>query len=289
MSGKFAGLWAAAWRRIAPRGRIPGTSLAIRAVASDAPMRAMMSWKADWKTVAVSEILKHRRGIFIDVGANVGQTLLDFLLAPQRSSYLGFEPNLTCYQHLAAFISANRLGQCRLIPAALGDRNGITQLYRLGGDTDAGATTMEELRPSADAIIDPCCMFRLDDLRDQLAEPEIALIKIDTEGSELEILRGMNTTVRRTRPWILCEVLHRDERADVESYRRRCAELMQLVSSFGYCAQRVVQNAGGAGIADLEPVGEFPDMTWNPASIRSCDYLFVPASELSVSREVLIS
>lgn len=288
MIGRFAGLWAAVWRRFAPRGRVPGTSLAIPTSASDAPLRAMMKWRADWKTAAVAAILNHRRGLFIDVGANVGQTLLDFVVAPKRSAYLGFEPNLTCYQHLAAFISANHLDHCRMIPAALGDRNGIAELYRLGGDTDAGATIRATVRPRDDVLVDRCCVFRLDDLRDQLGEAEIALIKIDTEGSELEVLRGMEETVRRARPWILCEVLHRDALADSESYRLRCAELMHLVSGLDYSVQRIVQNAGGSKIDGLQPVNEFPDHAWTEESPRNCDYLFVPASDVAESREVLI-
>lgn len=289
MSSKLAGLWAAAWKRVAPRGKLPGSTLRVGAFASDAPMRAMMAWGADWKTATVAAILNHRQGTLIDVGANVGQTLLDFLAAPRRSAYLGFEPNLTCYQHLAAFISANRLSQCRVVPVALGDRNGIGELYRLGGDTDAGATMRDTLRPRGDVLADPCCVFRLDDLGELLGETEIALIKIDTEGTELEVLRGAEQTIRRTRPWILCEVLHRDELADPESYSQRCDELMRLVSDFDYRVQRIVQSATGSSVAGLEQVDQFPNQAWDEESIRSCDYIFVPASDVEASREVLTS
>jgi len=286
MSEALAGLWAALWRRIAPRADLPESGLRVRAFASDAPMRAMMEWKPDWKTDAIAAILAHRRGTLIDVGANVGQTLLDFLKAPQRSAYLGFEPNLTCYQHLAAFISSNGLGQCRVIPAGLGDKNGLANLYRLGGDVDSGATTVGELRPRDQVTAEPCCIFRLDDLEDLTAGADIALIKIDTEGSELDVLRGMETTVRRTQPWILCEVLHRDEMANAEPHRQRCTALMRLLGELGYRVQRAVHDE--TRVDALEDVSEFPDRVWTADSIRLCDYLFVPASDLSQTREVLL-
>ena len=108
-------------------------------------------------------------------------------------------------------------------------------------------------------------------------------------GTEVEVLRGMDETLRRTRPWILCEVLHRDEQAESDSYRRRCNELIQLVNSLDYRAQRIAQDAAGSGIDGLEPVCDFPDQAWSEESIRSCDYLFVPAADLEVSRKVLMS
>jgi len=286
MSEPLAGLWAAVWRRIAPRANLSESDLRVRAFASDAPMRAMMEWTPDWKTQAIAAILAHHPGTLIDVGANVGQTLLDFLKAPERSSYLGFEPNLTCYQHLAAFISANGLDQCRVFPAGLGDKNGIANLYRLGGEVDSGGTTVKELRPRDQVTADACCIFRLDDLGDLAAGAEIALIKIDTEGSELEVLRGMEVTIRASQPWILCEVLHRDEAAEPEPYRQRCAGLMRVLGELGYRVQRAVHDE--TRIDALEDVSEFPNRVWTADSIRLCDYLFVPASDLSQTREVLL-
>ncbi|HWC56417.1 MAG TPA: FkbM family methyltransferase [Sphingomicrobium sp.] len=287
MIGAIAGKWAAAWKRIAPHATLPASKLTVRPFASDAPMRTMMTWKADWKTNAVAAILARRSGTFIDVGANVGQSLLDFLSAPHRSAYLGFEPNLTCYQHLAVFISENRLDSCKVIPAGLADRNGIASLYRLAGDVDSGGTILKELRPRLHVMADRCCLFKLDDLPELLPGPEIALIKIDTEGTELEVLRGMATTVRTAQPWILCEVLHRDELAEAAPYRRRSAELMRLLGELGYSVQRAVHD--DTRIHVLEDVTEFPDKVWTDESVRLCDYLFVPSSDLAQSREALLA
>jgi len=287
MTGEIAGKWAAVWRRIVPRAKLAGGTLTVHPFASDAPMRAMMEWKAHWKTRAIAAILARRSGTFIDVGANVGQSLLDFLSSSHRSAYLGFEPNLTCYQHLATFIAENCLDNCKVVPAGLGDRNGIATLYRLAGDVDSGGTMLKELRPRTKVMSDPCCIFKLDDLPELLPEPEIALIKIDAEGSELAVLRGMEMTVRRAQPWLLCEVLHRDDLAEAAPYHRRCAELMRLLRELGYGVQRAVHD--DAQIVELEGVSEFPDKLWTDESIRLCDYLFVPNSDLAQTREALLA
>jgi FkbM family methyltransferase len=281
-------LWLALWSRAAPRFKAPLARLVIRSSASSAPLRALMDWRPDWKTHAIGKILRSRKGVMIDVGANVGQTLLDFLAAPVRSTYLGFEPNVICYQHLAKLVFDNGLDECHVVPAALGNRHGITTLYRYGGDVDAGATTLRDLRPRLNAQGTNVCVFRLDELPEILPEPQIALIKIDTEGGELDALRGMEQTIARTQPWIMCEVLHRDVSAEAEPFSRRSDELMQFLSGIGYEVLHIVQGQAAGTIVSADEVSAFPDVVWDDESSPcNCDYLFVPKGQAEAARQVL--
>jgi FkbM family methyltransferase len=286
----FTRLWLKLWAGLAPRAKAPFGGLVIRSSASGAPLRALIEWRPDWKTRAIAAVLRDRSGVLIDVGANVGQTLLDFLAAPVRSTYLGFEPNAICYQHVARLISDNGLGDCHLVPAALGERNGVATLYRYGGDVDSGATTLAGLRPRLEAKGTNISVFRLDDLAGVLPEPEIALIKIDIEGGELEALRGMERTIGRTKPWIMCEVLHRDVSADPEPFSRRNQELMQLLTDLRYEVLRIAQDQVAGAKGRLETVTAFPDAAWDDrSSPYACDYLFVPKGQAEAARQVLCS
>ena len=288
MIDKLTGIWLALWRRAAPRARVHQSGLVVRPYAADSAMRGIMTWRPDWKTRAIASVLEARSGALIDVGANVGQTLLDFLSAPVRSAYVGFEPNIACCQHLAELVSANRLADCQIIPAGLADRTGLATLYRFGGDTDPGASMLRNLRPSLPARASSICVFRLDDLPD-LVESGIALVKIDVEGGELEALRGMEATLRRTGAWVICEVLHRDASADPEPYRRRCEELARFVTGLGYTIHRLVLDRAASGIRDLERMDSFPDKAWvDGESERACDYLLVPAADSESARRVLV-
>lgn len=287
MSQNLLKIWLELWRRTAPSARLRPVNIVIRPAASIAPMGLLKKWRPDWKTEAITAVLQHRHGGFVDVGANVGQTLADFLCAPVRSFYLGFEPNLICCQHLTGLISANGLDRCQVIPAALGNHNGVGELFR-GGDSDPGASTRRDLRPRLAFQPVAACVYRFDDLQGVLPEPQVALVKIDVEGSELEVLRGMESTIRELRPWIICEVLHRDSSADHETYRQRCAELMGLIRSLGYEVQRIVQDATGMRVHDLHAIAEFPDVEWNEFSSTECDYLFLPASDVGSARRLLV-
>jgi FkbM family methyltransferase len=281
------GLWLGLWRRAGLRSTARTDNLVVAPLVSDAAMRALLEWQADWKTDAIARILGARPGDFIDVGANVGQTLLDFLSASVPSTYVGFEPNLVCSEHLSRLIASNRIANSRVIPAALGDRTGIATLYR-GSDVDAGATLLGALRPGYPVETTEACVFRLDDLGEIVSQESISLIKIDVEGGELEALRGMTATIGRHRPWILCEVLDRDLRAESGPHEQRRVDLMKLIHDIGYSVFRIAHSDGGTTINDLEKIDAFPAQAWNDRSALACDYLFVPANEAAVARELLV-
>ena len=54
----------------------------------------------NWKTDLIKRLVLPNDGAFIDVGANVGQTLLDTLNAHPMVQYIGFEPNPSCVFYL---------------------------------------------------------------------------------------------------------------------------------------------------------------------------------------------
>jgi FkbM family methyltransferase len=247
-------------------------------------MQALLTWMPDWKTAAVATVLRNRRGDFVDVGANVGQTLLDFVTASVPANYIGFEPSLVCCEHLSRLIADNGLSNCRVVPAALGDRSGVATLYR-GSDVDAGATMLRELRPAYPVEAVETCVFRLDDLEGISA---VSLIKIDVEGGELEALRGMRATIGRHQPWIICEVLDRDQFAEAAPHAERRVELMKLIQDMGYSAFRIGLDDSAIRIAHLEPVTAFPVQVWNDRSATRCDYLFVPVADAERARELLV-
>jgi Methyltransferase FkbM domain len=51
-------------------------------------------------------------------------------------------------------------------------------------------------------------VIRLDTLWEDLGTPSIDLIKIDVEGTELDVLRGSARLLRKERPWLMLETEH---------------------------------------------------------------------------------
>ena len=64
-------------------------------------------WLPSWKTDLIKRLVSPDDGAFIDVGANVGQTLLDILSSHPTAQYIGFEPNPSCVFYLQSLIKLN--------------------------------------------------------------------------------------------------------------------------------------------------------------------------------------
>jgi FkbM family methyltransferase len=235
-------------------------------------------WRPTWKAALISLTLKERRGAFIDVGANLGQTLLDLLeVAPSRR-YLGVEPNDACAAFLATKIVRRRLSNCTVVQIGLSSVSEQRDLLRLPGLTfDTSATMLKDLRPLRRARSQPVTCRTLDSLVGSVAalKEGVAAVKIDVEGSELEVIRGMSRTIRDFRPPIICEVLHRHARADPSTYRRRILELESVLDAQGYVVHPVSHTRSSLTIGPALRDG-FPLETWRRESRMCCDYLFLP-------------
>jgi len=154
----------------------------------------------------ISNHLNSRPGTFIDVGVNIGQTLIKVLSADSDRSYLGFEPQITCCFNIDKFIKINTLKNAVVLPIALSDSNGITSFYSKN-ETDEMASMIsndhsEENRGSSHVNT------RIgDEVLRELNVKEISIIKIDVEGAELNVLRGLKNTLTNIKPIIIFEVL----------------------------------------------------------------------------------
>jgi FkbM family methyltransferase len=245
-------------------------------------------WRPSWKTQLINDVQALRGGQVLDVGANIGQTLLDYCAGTTRNGYLGFEPIPRCADYLNTLIDSNKLSDCSVVPAALSNRNTIIKLYlQQQFPTDSAATLLGELRPDRSLITQLIPCYRFDDIRNDIGTTSRAfgLIKIDVEGAELHVIEGMERTIRSDRPWILCEVLDRDSAADAALHQQRCAALYQQMDILGYDIMRIQKSSEGDAILNLLPIKRFPNRVWTESNSNECDYLFIPSDERTLAAD----
>src|SRR5687767_9310175 len=81
-----------------------------------------------WMTKLLEKLQPFFAGAFIDVGVNVGQTMLKTYAINKEVNYIGFEPNPVCIHYLQQLIKVNKINNAKLIPVAVADTTGVIKL-----------------------------------------------------------------------------------------------------------------------------------------------------------------
>jgi FkbM family methyltransferase len=147
-------------------------------------------------------------GTFIDVGANVG--LVTMLIADRVQHAILFEPNPAAIIRAKQNLSLNCL-HFPIYPLALSDNVGSVEFENSGGVSPCNRTVVG-FKTSAPTIMVRRVTFDsfLKDVVDEDSLIEPFTIKIDVEGHENEVLRGMKNFLIERRPkLIMFEYLQR--------------------------------------------------------------------------------
>ncbi|HXB65451.1 MAG TPA: FkbM family methyltransferase [Solirubrobacteraceae bacterium] len=161
--------------------------------------------------------------VFYDIGANVGwYSLLAARAVGAAGRVVAFEPAVANAALLQHNVAANQLSNVTTITAAVTDRGGwATFLYggslegRLSkNDNEAQAQRRAARKTPKRSSIVP--ILALDAWLAETEQPPPSVVKIDVEGAEVGVLRGMAGTLRGARPTLLIELHNtRAEVADV--------------------------------------------------------------------------
>lgn len=140
---------------------------------------------------------------FVDVGANVGYyTLMAASLVGNNGQVIAFEPSPYAFSRLEETIRKNNLKQVQAIRAGLSDSAGDSLLFvsaREGNHTPS-------MVPNAGGRPVSVPVLRLDDYLAEHEINQVDLMKIDVEGFEPNVLRGVGEYLERGRIHaILCE------------------------------------------------------------------------------------
>ncbi len=130
---------------------------------------------------------------FVDVGANNGYfAVLASQFVGPSGTVLAIEPNPGAVERLTKNVSLNGLeGTVHILPIALGEREGTANL-NVSSFEDGWATLGPY--PGSKTVV-PVRVAALDDI---LEPTESVVLKIDAEGTEPSILRGMSQLLART-------------------------------------------------------------------------------------------
>jgi FkbM family methyltransferase len=274
-------------RALHRRGMLWRANFTVGGQLAGRPLRVPLQFGAGWEHLRMAEVwlfdgmtrvLNGRPGAFVDVGVNVGHTLVKLKTIDREREYVGFEPNPHCLRYTQQLIAVNRFTRCTLVPVGISNRTGIMNLF-MTPDADPSATIVEGFRePDRYARAVPVPVFVGDDVLDTLRIGQVSVVKIDVEGGELDVVEGLRRTLRQNAPYVFCEVLPVwDEHSEMGHFRlERQTALQAVLAELGYVIFRIHFDST---VERLEAFGIHADMTQS-------NYVFVPSSELAAFRRL---
>jgi FkbM family methyltransferase len=154
------------------------------------------------ETYAAFVRLNHPPRLVLDIGANYGTHSIVFLRHGIQT--ISFEPNPVCHSFFGLLCKTNGI-ECRVEPLALGAVDAVVDLWYPPRAEWLGTTdphVKDRLRGQllklavAQTTVDTYVKsYRL--------KPDV--LKIDTEGTELQVLEGAEQTLEHCRPLVLLE------------------------------------------------------------------------------------
>jgi FkbM family methyltransferase len=139
--------------------------------------------------------------VFCDVGANVGHHSL--FMAAHCESVHAFEPYPPLWPELEEKLATNRLDSVTLHRVGLGDTDADLPFEPPHGD-NLGTGRFSSCSDRAGAPV--VTMRRGDEYLEAAGIAHVDVIKIDVEGWETAVLKGLSETLERDRPLLIVEV-----------------------------------------------------------------------------------
>ncbi|MEK6288257.1 MAG: FkbM family methyltransferase [Acidobacteriota bacterium] len=147
-------------------------------------------------------------------------TLLTAHANPDGRVY-AFEPLPGVYERLRKNVALNRLDRVQCIKSAVGEIDGAAEFFHVPVELPTSSSPSYEFMCSANNLtVSTVPIITLDRFVEQNKIDRVDLVKIDTESTEPQVLRGMIKALRRDRPFIVCEVLGRGSERELEEALR---------------------------------------------------------------------
>jgi len=180
----------------------------------------------------VQEALAHHLQpghIFYDIGANVGFfTVIGARLVGPTGHVYAFEPVPENVAFVRKNVALNNFSNVTVFERAVSQSSGKGEL--LVSHYSGGATLSPSDAPSDLKGVIAVDLISIDELIAQQGLIPPTVVKIDVEGAEMEVLKGMIQTIEKYRPIIIYELDDGDE----QTFRRKQRECDTFIQGFGY-------------------------------------------------------
>jgi FkbM family methyltransferase len=167
---------------------------------------------------------------YLDIGANIGMTsLLAAQLIGKSGTGLAFEPNPEAFVRLEKHININKLSQIKLFPYAVSTQESTSRLVVGKGNSGLGSLAptpgLEGNSYEVKTVTQSVMIDRLDPKKP-------TFIKIDVEGYEVNVLRGISQILSWPEVAVVAEI----SEEMLENAGHSQATLLEIMTTHGFVA-----------------------------------------------------
>ena len=139
---------------------------------------------------------------YLDIGAYNGDTIREYLsFAKNCRKITAFEPDIKNFKKLTDYALSSGIDTSSFYNIAAWNKTETLTFYSRSGRNSAGSTShkgLKSIEVKADAV-------------DNYINEKVDYINIDAEGSDKNVIYGLENTLKNYKPCISCAVYHRNE------------------------------------------------------------------------------
>ena len=151
-------------------------------------------------------ITESPKAIFMDIGANVGHHSI--FLSKFASQVLAFEPYPKVNMQFKQQIAHNNISNIQIFETGLSDRRETLNYYAPTGNNEGIGSFDESSIGKGNTSYGKLELQEGDQVIESDSWKDIKLIKIDVEGFEKKVIKGLSRTIEEERPVIVCEITY---------------------------------------------------------------------------------
>lgn len=183
----------------------------------------------------IMEIKRTKSTYFIDVGANIGLISLNVLNETPEINIFCFEPGPEQCAMLRKTIRINKLDEkIRLYQYSMGDQEGEARFAVHKSVHTSGDGFFDTKRAGKCKIIN-VAVDTLDNWWKSVNCPTVKVVKIDTEGAELWVLKGGSEFIKRCRPVLILEI----NRDNIKPYPYNERDVLKWLNGMRYGVKKL--------------------------------------------------
>jgi FkbM family methyltransferase len=195
-------------------------------------MQQQLFWYGYYEPAVVSVLEKNVQPdwVILDIGAHIGYfTLLAAKLAPQGKVF-AFEPVNGLFQKLEHHLKDNNLQNVTAINAAVSAIESTTTIY-VSDDENTGMSSLQQ----PENFSGKTESIKTISIDSWFQQDRLNLVKIDVEGNELNVLKGMRQTIEKYKPALIIEV----NPATLAYFKLTPADIFNYMQGLGYSNHQI--------------------------------------------------